>query len=143
MKCSGLIFFTLGLAGCGEQNQETKVISTIEREVRLPSGSHPLKAYSRVYAYAPDNRVMAIYLLPEHPNPKLCEEEKEIERKEKSRGGSRFCPPPYGLVAGEQRWIENYRMLPGANDGGCDYIDVEYDLTSKKFLQVACHGRVD
>lgn len=142
MKWSIAITLTFGLAGCGEHSRETKVISAIEREIRLPVGTQPIHAYSRVYAYAPENKVVAIYLIPSNPDQRLCDEEKEIERKEKSEGASRFCPPPEGLIAGEKRWIEDYKMLPGAHDGGCDYIDVQYDLNSKNFLQVACHGNV-
>ncbi|WP_313808281.1 hypothetical protein [Sphingobium sp.] len=132
----------LGLAGCNEYSRESRVISAIERQIQLPTDAYPLRAYSRVYAYAPDNKVVAIYLLPSKPDQRLCEEEKEIERKENGEGASQFCLPPKGLIAGEQRWIKDYQMLPGAHDGGCKFIDVQYDLNSKNFLQVACHGEV-
>jgi hypothetical protein len=136
------IFIVLALAGCEKQSQETKMISVIESEIRLPARAHSLDAYSRIYAYAPDNKIVAIYLMPSKPDQRLCEEEKEIERNSKGGGASQFCPPPKGLIAGEQRWIADYRMLPGAHDGGCSYVDVQYDLTSKSFMKVACHGEV-
>lgn len=142
MKWPIVIALTLGLAGCDAQTGEADMTSAIEREIRLPVGAHPLNAYARVYAYAPDDKVVAIYFFPSKPDQRLCEEEREIEFKERSEGASRFCPPPKGLIAGERRWITDYTMLPGAHDGGCNYIDVEYDMKAHSFAHVACHGEV-
>jgi len=143
MKKRIIIALALELVGCGDKNREAAIVATIEHQVALPVGAHPLDAYARFYAYGPDGVVYGNYLVPpSKPDMKRCIEERAIEKKENMKGasGSRFCPPPEGIRPGEHRWMSDYRWLPGAYDGGCDYLDVIYDVASEKFFKVECHG---
>lgn len=145
MKRRIVIAVALGLAGCKASNNEAVIIAAIESEVRLPVDAHPLNAYARFYAYGPNDVVVGNYLIPPSgPDLKLCEEEKAIEKKENMKGqsGSQYCLPPRGVRAGEHRWMADYKWLPGGHDGGCNFIDVIYDLASERFLKVECHGSV-
>ncbi|WP_443969595.1 hypothetical protein [Sphingobium sp. CR28] len=146
MKRGIVIAVALGLVGCKASIKEAAIIAAIESKVRLPVNARPLDAYARFYAYGPDDVVVGNYLIPpSEPDLKLCEEEKAIEKKENVEGesASRYCPPPRGVGAGEHRWMSNYKWLPGGYDGGCNYIDVIYDLASERFLKVECHGSVE
>lgn len=48
--------------------------------------------------------------------------------------------PPDGMKQGERRWVTNDGALPQVSDGGCDYIDVEFDLVTATVTRLACHG---
>jgi hypothetical protein len=129
------------IAGCtsSEQPQHTKIMDAIEQGVQMPSEARPLNQFSRTYKYASSNRVVAFYFVADDkPDDRFCSRTKEGGRK----NGQVLlaCPPPEGMKAGERRWLNEDVSLPDVNDGGCSYIDVEYDLKSKSVTRADCHG---
>ncbi|WP_179042531.1 hypothetical protein [Sphingobium lactosutens] len=122
-----------------EQRRHLEIMDAIEHAVQIPSGAGPMSQFARTYKYASPTRVVAFYFIPDETTDELfCEGAKE--------GGPKNgqvllgCPPPDGMKAGERRWLNNDVFLPDINDGGCNYIDIEYDLKSKLFIRAECHG---
>ena len=141
MKSHSSIAAMLLIAGCSmpEQRQHTESMDAIENNVQIPSGAGPIIKFARTYKYASSTRVVAFYFVPDDkPDEAFCKGAKE--------GGPTNgqillgCPPPDGMKAGERRWVSDDVFLPDVNDGGCNYIDVEYDLKSKSVTYANCHG---
>lgn len=109
----------------------------IERQVSLPKGASLLKTYARAYAPSSKDRVSALYFRPE-ASFFSCAEAKIIGPTNGKI--AILCPPPDGIKAGEQHWLTNTRLLPSLSDGGCAYIDLEFDVPSKKVIPAQCHG---
>ena len=117
-------------------------MDAIEARIRLPAGAFPISAYARLYAYAPDGGVSAIYVIPSERNAAACANELALEAKDKLEVISFYCQPPKGISAGERRWVSNHRSLPIVDDGGCHFVDVRYDPATQKIDLVECHGAV-
>ena len=141
MKFHSPLAAILLIAGCtpAEQPQQAEIMDAIELDVQVPSGAPPLNRFARTYKYASSARVVAFYFVPDDkPDERFCSRIKE--------GGPQNgqvllgCPPPEGMKAGERRWLNDDVSLPDVNDGGCNYIDVEYDLKSKSVIRADCHG---
>ena len=97
-------------ASPGPTAEQAAIMDRIEREVRLPAGAGPLGAYERYYALHQDDR------------------------------GTRVVAAIYvrGGTPG-RRWVEETGQ-PMIADGGCDVIEVIYDLTTQRIQTVACNG---
>ncbi len=112
-------------------------MDTVERQISLPRGSLPLRAYARAYAPLSKDRVSALYFRP-MTEFTSCREAKD--------GGPTngqivlLCPPPDGIRAGERRWLNDSLLLPSVSDGGCAFIDVEFDTRAKRVVLARCHG---
>lgn len=132
---------TFMIAGCTspEQPRHTEIMDAIEHDIQMPSGARPLNQFSRTYKYASSTRVVAFYFVPdEKPDERFCKATKDSG----PNNGQVLlgCPPPEGMKAGERRWLNDDVSLPDVNDGGCNYIDVEYDLKSMSLTRADCHG---
>ena len=129
------------VAACtsAEQGQQNEIMEAIEREIQLPAEAAALDRYARAYKRASPTRIVAFYFIRYgKPNSFSCTAASE---NGPSNGQILMrCPPPDGMAAGERRWLDDAMSLPGADDGGCDYVDVEYDLDTKSFVRVSCHG---
>lgn len=114
-------------------------MDAIERDIRLPPGARPLKEFARTYKFASPSRVVAFYFIPSKQHDEwFC----QMAKKGGPTNGQIVlgCPSPDGLRAGERRWLGDDVSLPDVCDGGCGYIDVEYDLKSKAVTSAHCHG---
>lgn len=129
----------LCVGGCSPhvRSEQTVIMDMIERQISLPKGARPLKTYARAYAPSSNERVSALYFRPD-ASLSSCAGAKA--------GGptngqiALLCPPPDGFKAGERRWLTNSRLLPSVSDGGCAFIDVEFDIPSTKIISAQCHG---
>ena len=131
----------LWLAGCSpiEDRQRVELMDRIEHLIQLPVGAYPLNSYARAYKFSSQDQVRAFYFLPDLKYDQwFCDGAK--------RGGrtngqvALACPPPEGMKADERRWFGDDVYLPDVCDGGCGFIDVEYNLKSGAVVSVRCHG---
>lgn len=129
----------LSLSGCSPHvsPEQNAIMDTIERQISLPQGSSPLGSYARVYAPSSEDRVSAVYFRPNASFPSCSE----------ARAGgptngqvALLCPPPDGIKAGERRWLTNSELFPVVCDAGCSFVDVEFDVRSKKVISARCQG---
>ena len=114
-------------------------MNAIERSIQLPSGAKSLNQYARIYKHASSTLVAAFYFIPDDEHDEwFCKGTKE--------GGPTngqtllACPPPDGMRAGERRWLGEKVFLPKVSDGGCYYIDLQYDLKSGTVTHAQCQG---
>jgi len=110
----------------------------IESKVVMPGRAEPLHHYARAYAYGPNNAVVAAYFIPSaESDNRWCNR----ARAEGAEDGqlALFCSPPVGMVSGERRW---FKHLPFETDGGCSWIEIEFDLTTRVIEYAVCHGEV-
>lgn len=86
------------------------MMDRIESQLQLPPNAYELTEYGRYYA-RDGERVVAVYL---------------------AAGGE--------VRAGERRWVADKRGLPIYFDGGCDVINIVYDLSTEIVEQSFCDG---
>ena len=109
----------------------------IEARIVLPPGAAPLDHYARTYGLDEKGKVAAAYGIPYRPGPDDgCEELLEY-------GAWRDvpCDPIEGLAAGQRSWVGDAKNLKMAIHGGCTYVRLLYDPTTKRFERVACNDR--
>lgn len=122
-----------------ETQRRTELMNEIENEVKLPPGSGIIDGFARAYKFASSDRVVAFYFVPDGGHDRwFCEGAKKGGRTNGQIALA--CPPPEGMKAGERRWFGDDVYLPDVCDGGCNYIDVEYDVGSRKVISARCHG---
>ena len=109
-----LLAFSIAIAfssSASETKMSPKDISTIESNIALPKGAHPLAAYSRYY-FITDvdglNQLIGYYFYENAKNPGI-------------------------------HWIQP-NSLPMMADGGCRVVHIEYDLINEKLLKARCNG---
>ena len=109
-----LLAFSFAMAfssSASETKMSPKDILTIESNIALPKGAHPIATYSRYY-YITDvdglNKLIGYYLYENAKNPGI-------------------------------HWIQP-NSLPMMADGGCRVVHIEYDLINKKLLKARCNG---
>ena len=123
----------------------------MESAVKLPAKAKALEEYSRNYAFRPDGKVIAVYVIPrpakERGSEVGCEvvlenfgsrpctdaEKVEFEDREK-RTAERFGQ------ANQSRWLGDYHELPMLLDGGCDLIEIIYDPRTDRIQSTQCNG---
>ena len=141
MKFRATVVVAFFLSGCSsnEQRNREAMMDDIERQIELPAGARHLENYARAYRESAPNRVSAIYFTPLKPDPDFC-------RGARSGGADNAgqialsCPPPDGMNQGERRWFPGKQALPDVLDGGCNYIDVEFNVGSRRIISAECHG---
>ena len=109
-----LLAFSIAISfssSASETKMSPKDILTIESNIALPKGAHPIATYSRYY-YITDvdglNTLIGYYLNENAKNP-----------------GVHWAQP---------------NSLPMMADGGCRVVHIEYDLINKKLLKSTCNG---
>lgn len=131
------------------EGKETAIMDKIEQAVVLPEGAAQLDAYGRNYAWDGQGKVVATYLKPsplldgsdgcevtlENFSLRPCTKEElaELAASEAQRVAAE-------TPAGQRRWFDDFRKLPGINDGGCMQVNVLYDTSTHHVLAVACNG---
>lgn len=133
------VTFLMVACSSPEVRQHTALMQTIENNLRLPQEAGKIEKFGRAYKFGSPNRVEAFYFVPNvQHDDRFCEG---------AKGGGRTngqivlaCPPPDGMKAGERRWFDNDVHLPSVNDGGCNYVDVVYDIRLRKVFSARCHG---
>ncbi len=142
-RSSSVLAAILALLSCtsDEDRRRIELMDAIENRIHLPVGAGPIARFARTYRFAAPDRVVGSYFTPDTAYYRSsCEEAR--------RGGRTngqvvlLCPPPEGMTAGERRWFDDDVHLPVVDDGGCDYIDVEYDVRTRTFALAHCHGTV-
>jgi hypothetical protein len=141
----------LAVSGCNHApSREATLMDEIERSVVLPKSAEPLSAYGRNYAFADQGRVVvATYLIPSPPIPvgKRCQvmlangslrpcTKEQIAEQVSSDARAAAAETP----AGRRRWFRTPNDLPYISDGGCQQVDVQFDIASHRILAVACNG---
>lgn len=113
----------------------------IERKVPLPKGAGGLDAYARYYAFLPDGKVIARYVVPIRYERKPGETCEELD--ENFEGHEVPCAPPSTWpaegVAGKRFWVANERSMPFMNDGGCNQLNIAFDPDTGK-IEAFCNG---
>jgi hypothetical protein len=147
------LFLPLALCvGCAaETSGHEAMMRQIEASVELPAGASAIDDYARNYAALPDGTVIAIYVKPHEPvtldagcdevgadfETLPCSEETVAELERQDAQWTKAIG-----AAGESRWLDDYRDLPGIFDGGCMQIEVRFDPRSNEIKSVACNGSV-
>ncbi len=129
------------VAGCAspEERRRADLMDEIERNVVLPPGAQPLRTYARTYKFVAPERVEAFYFTPDDRlDGDFCAGTKEGGR---TNGQVLLaCKPPWGLGAGQRRWLDDDVHLPAVSDGGCYYISINYDLSDGGRPEAYCNG---
>ena len=116
LKLGALTLSMLGvMTGCDQTFSPSEAIaSDIESQVlaKYPDVS-PLDRWARFYAYTPAGTVKAVYIY-----------------------ANKGVPPIAGR-AGRREWVEQ-DALPKIYDGGCNALNVEYELEARALTSVAC-----
>lgn len=122
-----------------EVRRHVQIMDDIERTMVLPPGAGNLGRFARAYKLQSSSEVIAFYFVPEADNSQLSCEVAKVGGPANGQLAL-LCPPPVGMRAGERRWFSNDVHLPDVCDGGCNYIDVRYDIRTRKLLSAVCHG---
>ena len=136
--------FGLGLllAGCATESSQTdKIMDQIESTISLPSGASEIGSYARYYTKSENGLVTAVYLSPfEKPDPNdgCSEIMPDDSLKDVPCPETEYAYPL--LESGQRVWLEDFRNMPVVFDGGCIYIEIEYDLKTQKYISIACNG---
>lgn len=141
MKPHTALFAILCFSACSspEERRQAAIMDSIEQQVKLSADAEPIERYARTYAFKSRDRVSAVYFLPDLANDEACRVAKGYGPK--SAGAvARLCPPPDGMKAGERRWFRDADSLPLISDGGCQNIDVEFDLNAGSVIFAHCQG---
>lgn len=132
----------LAISSCAAADDpgHEQIMDRIEAKLRLPAGASPLGAYARTYAYAADGKVVGNYFVPMASSPAdaFCQGAKRYGRDNGQIALA--CPPPDGMAAGQRRWYAKPGMLPQVDDGGCAFVDIEFDPKTSAVLSAECHG---
>ncbi|MEP7006194.1 MAG: hypothetical protein ABI810_09435 [Sphingomonas bacterium] len=124
-------------------------MNEIERAVVLPKDAAPLDSYGRNYTFSGPEKVVATYLIPprlpeldegcevmlENLDSRPCTK-KEIDEASASEARNASAQ----TAAGKRRWYKGPDYLPSISDGGCEQVNVEYDIRTHRVLVVACNG---
>jgi hypothetical protein len=134
-----LAYATLLLCGCQQPSREERLMNRIEAKIQLPHGAGNLASYAKTYAYLPaDGLVTGEYFVPhDGEQPPSCEDIERAERQGVEVWAA--CPLREGPRSGQRRWFKDYRNLPYADEGGCTWVDVEYNFKTDHLL-AQCHG---
>jgi hypothetical protein len=133
------------LAACAAQDiddQRERLAQQIEQTIVLPTGAEPLRAYGRNYAFRGKNLIVAFYLIPFPSKPEGAgctivlpgNRARACTREEETEGES------LGAQAGTSRWYDTESAMPQALDGGCQQVSVLFQISTRKFVSVACNG---
>jgi hypothetical protein len=141
MKSYLLLVAAFSMAACSsvEERQQVGLMNTIESKVRFPPNAGKIERFARVYKFGSPGHVEAFYFVPDGQHDQwFCEEAKSGGR---TNGQVVLaCPPPVGMKAGERRWFGEDVYLPNVNDGGCDFINVIYEISSQTVASATCNG---
>lgn len=136
-----LTLLMLGACSTSADVSHNQIMDTVEARVRLPSDAGALSDYARYYALGENGNVLITYIVP-HPtsqNPtEVCAEMAAIHHKDVCQEYPEFLKTD--LSAGKRRWLEDYRVLPVIDDGGCRLVSFEYDVQLDKLTSPACNG---
>lgn len=140
-------------AACSPQQpaENEKIMRAIESAVKLPVNAKAFKEYSRNYAFRPDGKVVAIYVIPRSAQERESEFGCEVMLK---NFGSRSCTHTEKVEvanqekrrakrfghANQSRWFGDYRELPLLMDGGCDLIEIIYNPRLHRIQSAQCNG---
>jgi hypothetical protein len=141
LKCYLTVSAALFVVACAspEERRRAEIMNAIEKEIQLPQGAGEMTRYARTYKFASPDRVIGFYFVPDKDyDDWFCQGAK--------KGGATngqialACPPPDGIAAGERRWFDADVHMPAVSDGGCNYVDVEYDMKTNRVTSARCHG---
>jgi hypothetical protein len=138
MKAFALLAILL-LTACStaEERRQKALMDQIEHEVRLPTGAHPLSKYARYYAFA-DGGVHGVYIIPW--DDKALPADNECEQRNGSTNHGLNCQISlHPLKVGERRWLAESRDLPIEFEGGCNVVELHFDVDNGRVTNVACH----
>lgn len=108
------------LSACSnsDERKSAETMDKIEKLIVLPEGAAALDQYARYYVQK-EGKVYALY---DTPLP--------------------YMPVESGLPlkAGQREWLGENQDLPVVLDGGCNVIDVVFDLNAQEFERNECNG---
>lgn len=128
-------------------SQEEELMNAIERAVILSPPMKSLDAYGRYYRYAEPGNIAAVYLIPAPSSePEGCSVMTENDMRDctaeevdelRQRAATEV---PRELPAGARRWVDKATEIPEINDGGCQQVNILYDVATRRFLRLECNG---
>ena len=113
----------------------------IEASISLPTGASEIDSYARYYTKSENGLVNAVYLSPfekPDPNDSCSEIMPDDSLKDVPCPKTEYAYPI--LESGQRVWLKDFRNIPIVFDGGCSYIEIEYDLKTQKYVSVQCNG---
>ena len=134
------------------ESEHQAQMTFIEETVQLPEDARPIDEYSRNYAWRPDGKIIAIYVVPfepmggapgyddcvvilENSEEKPCSDGDIAEiRQQDAANAAAFGE------AGRSRWFSNHFELPSIFDGGCMQVEIVFDPRSQEIENVKCNG---
>jgi hypothetical protein len=133
-----LIFLQLLINACSNKIIENeKIIKRIESEISLPKSSNLLGEYSRFYSGDIKSIVHAVYIIQKI-------EDREFVKKVCFETNSLSYPcndTELGIIKpNTTKWLHDSKNLPVQNGGGCSFIEIKYEVSTSKFLQIECNG---
>ncbi len=137
------------LAACdGQATRHRTLMEEIERSICLPQGAYPLTHYARHYAFADRSRITATYVTQRNSiDPArisgiivddvwrpLTAGEITAMKVEQAQTLAIWGE------AGKRYWHDRIDDVPMIDDGGCEQVNVTYDVAAKRFDYVMCNG---
>ncbi len=145
------VYLTLASACSTAERQD--LMSAIEAKLVMPAGAASIEAYSRNYAFRPDGKVVAIYVIPRLADTREDPEDgcevllEDFESRPCSDDEIAELRQQHAAIAaqlgtvGQSRWFDDYLELPAISDGGCDVLDILFNPNSGQIEHIACNGQ--
>lgn len=130
---AGLIVLLMTACSTADERKQAALMDRIERDVRLPTGAHPLSDYARYYAFE-NGGVHAVYIMSWDSTPlpgDAC-----VNSRSHDYNCQILLDP---LKAGERRWLAESRDLPIETEGGCGVVELHFEVDKGRVTNVACH----
>ncbi len=139
LACVALVSAFLA-TGCDERSQyettETiELMDTIEMRVKIPPEGRSLDEYVRYYTYKSNGDVSVVFITPHTKTAEvLCGGE----------DANPVCTPENKIIwsaeAGTRMWLKDFSLIPGMDDGGCDYIQFEFVTDTQEVSNFRCNA---
>ncbi|WP_337658825.1 hypothetical protein [Sphingorhabdus sp. Alg231-15] len=128
------------VVGCDENKHDetaetSAIMDVIENEVSIPSSGRTLDEYVRYYSFTANGEVSVVYITPINVSESvICDDEEVIS----------ICTPEGRRIsfaeAGTRMWLNDFDLIPGMDDGGCNYIQFEFDPATSNILNFRCNA---
>ena len=102
---------------------------------KIPSEGRNLNECVRYYTYDRDGNVAGVYIIPGVEGVKAICNSREPETACTVEERRIWMAQP-----GTRLWLKDFKLIPGMDDGGCDYIELEFDTSTNRVSELKCNA---